>query len=151
MVQQSIERQLGGIYSVLSQEFQLPLVKRIMDRMTDEKRLPDLPSDLVTPTIITGVEALGRGHDLNKMDEFLVGVGQLLGPEVIGQYVNMREYMDRRAMALGIDTDGLVKSEEQIQTEQQQAMLMQAAQTFGPQVMDNMTKQNIAAQQAAAE
>jgi len=149
MVQQSIERQLGGIYSVLSQEFQLPLVKRIMDRMTEENRLPDLPSDLVKPTIITGVEALGRGHDLNKMDEFLVGIGQLLGPEVLGQYVNMREYMDRRAMALGIDTDGLVKTEEDIQAEQQQQMLLQAAQQFGPQVMDSMTKQNIAAQQAA--
>ena len=150
LVQQSIERQLGGIYSVLSQEFQLPLVNRVMDQMRADNRLPDLPADLVHPTIITGVEALGRGHDLNKMDEFLVGVGQLLGPETLGQYVNYREYMDRRAMALGLDTEGLIRSEQEIQAQQQQEMLMNAAQTFGPQVVDAMTKQGVAAPEAAA-
>ena len=72
-----------------------------------------------------------------------MGVGQLLGPEALGQFVNMREYMDRRAMALGIETDGLIKSEEQIQAEQQQAQMMQAAQTFGPQVIDAMTQQAV--------
>ena len=143
LVTQSIERSLGGIYSVLSQEFQMPLVQRLMDQMQRDKRLPELPSDLVHPAIITGVEALGRGNDLNKMDEFLVGIGQLLGPEALGQFVDMREYMDRRAMALGIETEGLIKSEEQIQAEQQQAMMMQAAQTFGPQVIDAMNQQAV--------
>jgi hypothetical protein len=144
LVTQSIERQLGGIYSVLSQELQLPLVKRIMFRMEKAKRLPKLPTDLVTPTIITGIEALGRGNDLNKMDEFLGGVAQLLGPEALGQYVNMREYMDRRALALGIETDGLIRSEEEIQQEKQQAMMMQAAQQFGPQAMDMANQQQMA-------
>tara|TARA_R100000808_G_scaffold24569_2_gene56951 strand:+ start:15 stop:665 length:651 start_codon:yes stop_codon:yes gene_type:complete len=143
LVTQSIERQLGGIYSVLSQEFQMPLVQRLMDQMQRDNRLPDIPSDLVHPAIVTGVEALGRGNDLNKMDEFLIGVGQLLGPEAFSQFVNMREYMDRRAMALGIETEGLIKSEEQIQAEQQQAQMMQAAQTFGPQVIDAMTQQAV--------
>ena len=143
LVTQSIERQLGGIYSVLSQEMQLPLVKRIMDRMQDEKRLPELPSDLVKPTIITGVDALGRGNDLNKMDEFLVGVAQLLGPEALNQFVDMREYMDRRALALGIETEGLIKTEEEIQAQRQQQMMLQAAQQFGPSVVDSMTKQKV--------
>ncbi len=143
LVTQSIERQLGGIYSVLSQEFQLPLVKRMMDQMERDNKMPDLPEDLVRPAIITGVEALGRGNDLNKMDEFLVGVGQLLGPQALGQFVNMREYMDRRAMALGIETEGLIKSEEQLQQEMQQQQMMAAAQQFGPQVLDGLTKQSI--------
>jgi hypothetical protein len=143
LVTQSIERQLGGIYSVLSQELQLPLVRRLMDQMHREKRLPELPADLVRPTIITGVDALGRGNDLNKMDEFLVGVAQLLGPEILGQFVNMREYMDRRALALGIDTEGLVRSEEEIQAERQQQMMLQAAQQFGPQMIDSYTKQSV--------
>ena len=147
LVQQSIERQLGGIFSVLSQEFQLPMVNRVMEQMRSDNRLPDLPEDLVRPTIITGVDALGRGHDLNKMDEFLVGIGQLLGPEILGQYVNIREYMDRRAMALGLDTESLIKSEQEIQAQQQQQMLMNAAQTFGPQVVDAMAKQGLAAQE----
>jgi hypothetical protein len=148
LVTQSIERQLGGIYSVLSQEFQLPLVQRLMDQMTRDKRLPKLPSELIRPAIITGIEALGRGNDLNKMDEFLAGVGQLLGPEALGEYVDFREYMDRRAMALGIDTEGLIKSEEEIQQQQQQRQLMAAAQQFGPQMIESYSKQQAEAPQA---
>ena len=82
-------------------------------------------AEFVIPQIVTGVEALGRGNDLNKMDEFLAGVGQLLGPEVLGQYINYREYLDRRALALGIETNNLIKSEEQVQQEQQMAMMQQ--------------------------
>jgi hypothetical protein len=108
------------------------MVKKIMTIMARSKRLPKLPSDLVHPAIVTGVEALGRGNDLNKMDEFLVGVGQLLGPEVLTQFVNLREYMDRRATALGIDSDGLIKTEEEMQEEQQQAQMQQAMLAMGP-------------------
>lgn len=132
LVTQSIERQLGGIYSVLSQEFQMPLVKRIMANMSRSKRLPKLPNDLVHPTIITGVEALGRGNDLNRIDEFLVGIGQILGPEILMQFVNFQEYMKRRAAALGIDVEGLIKTEEQIQQEQQQAQAQQMMAEMGP-------------------
>ena len=134
LVTQSIERQLGGIYSVLSQEFQLPLVRHLIQQMSKEKKIPKLGKKLVSPQITTGVEALGRGNDLNKMDEFLAGIGQLLGPEVLGQFINYREYLDRRALALGIDTNNLIKSEEQIQQEQQQAMMQQ----MGPDMMKQM-------------
>ena len=148
LVTQSIERQLGGIYSVLSQEFQLPLVTYLMKRMGKEKKVPKLTTargkQVVRPVIVTGIEALGRGNDLNKMDEFIAGIGQLLGPEVLGQYVNFREYLDRRALALGIESDGLIKSEEEIQaaTQQQQQQQQQEAmmQQMGPEVMAQMSQ-----------
>lgn len=155
LVTQSIERQLGGVYSLLSQEAQLPIVYRFMDRMSDTDRLPKIPKDLVTPAIVTGIDALGRGNDLNRLDIFLQGVAQTLGVEVLAQYVDFREYMDRRAAALGIDTDGLIKSEEQIAQERQQAMMMQMAQQYGPQVVDAasqgaMQQQQLQAQQQEA-
>ena len=119
LVTQSIERQLGGIYSVLSQEFQLPLVNRIMDRMEKNGVLPQLPKNIVQPAIVTGIEALGRGQDLNKLDVFLAGIAQQLGPQALGQFLDLREYIDRRAASLGIDTEKLIKSQEQIAAEQQ--------------------------------
>lgn len=136
LVTQSIERQLGGVYSLLSQEAQLPMVHRMMDRMQTNDQLPDIPDDLVTPTIVTGIDALGRGNDLNRLDVYLQGIAQTMGAEMLGQYVNFREYLDRRASALGIDTDGLIKSEEEIAQEQQQAMQMQMMQQMGPQALD---------------
>jgi len=141
LVTQSIERQLGGIYSVLSQEFQLPLVNRIMDRMQKEKNLPKIPRDKITPTIITGIEALGRGNDLNRLDIYLAGIAQVLGPEVLSQYIDIREYMSRRAYALGIDTDGLVKSEQEIAAAMQQQQMAQMTESLGPNAVNAMSKQ----------
>ena len=116
-----LEDALGGVYSILSLEFQLPLVKALMHRLEKQKRIPTLPKGIVRPTITTGLEALGRGHDLNKLDLFLQGVMQTFGPEVVAKYVNISDYLTRRATALGIDTKGLVKTEEELAAEQQQA------------------------------
>jgi hypothetical protein len=136
-----MEYTLSGIYSILSQEFQLPYVNRKIEVLTKEKKLPKLPEDVVKPTIVTGMEALGRGHDLRKLDLFIQGMTQALGPEVLAQYVNLQDYIKRRATALGIDTEGLIKSEEQIAQEQQQAQQMQMMQQAGPAAMQEGVKQ----------
>jgi hypothetical protein len=140
LVIQSIERQLGGIYSVLSQEFQLPLVRRVMDRMKRTRRLPDIPEKYVKPTIITGIDALGRGNDLNKLDVFIGGISQVLGPEMLRQYVNIPEYLARRAASLGIDTKGLVVTEEEIAAKMQQQRQMQMQDQYGPELMGAIAK-----------
>ena len=115
-----LEDALGGVYSILSQEFQLPLVSRIMDRMTKAKRIPALPKGIVRPAIVTGLEALGRGHDLQKLNLFMQTLGTL-GPEAM-QSVNMSDLISRVGTSLGIDMSGLVKTQEQMQEEQQQMM-----------------------------
>ena len=130
---QELEDVLGGVYSILSQEFQLPLVNRLMDRMSKDGRLPKLPKKIIKTTIVTGLEALGRGHDLNKLDSFISGASQLLGDK-FATYVNMSDYLKRRATSLGIDVEGLVRTEEEIQMEQQQAMGQQMAQQATPQI-----------------
>lgn len=116
-----LEDALGGVYSILSQEFQLPLVNRIIARMTKKKMLPNLPKGVAKPTIVTGLEALGRGHDMNKYQMFLNALAPL-GPQAVSQFMNVGDYITRVGTALGIDMDGLIKSEQQIQQERQQAM-----------------------------
>lgn len=136
-----LEDALGGVYSILSQEFQLPLVMRLMDRMTKQRRLPSLPKGVVRPAIVTGLEALGRGHDLNRYQAFLNNLAPL-GPELIGKYMNASDFIKRVGTSLGIDMDGLVKDEQELQQEmmaaqeaQQQQMLAQMAQGgVGPAV-----------------
>ena len=129
MLSLELESALGGLYSLLSNEMQLPMINRLLDVMNKNKRIPKLPKDIVNPVIITGVEALGRGHDLQKLDLFIQGAVQTLGGEAIAQYINVGEYFNRRATALGIKTTGLVKSQEELQAEQQQQQqLMQQQQ-----------------------
>lgn len=133
MLSMELETALGGLYSLLSTELQLPMVNRIMTVMNKRKALPKLPKDLINPVIITGVEALGRGNDLQKLDMFLAGASQVVGPDATAQFVNVAEYFSRRATALGIKTAGLIKTQEEIEAEQQQAQQMQMVQSLGPQ------------------
>lgn len=134
-----LETGLGGVYSVLAQELQLPLASALMHRMAKDNRLPKLPKKIVSPTITTGVEALGRGNDLQKLDAFVKDLAMTFGPEAVARYVVVGEYMTRRSTALGINPKGLVRSDEEIQAEtqaaQQAAQATELAGKLGPAVI----------------
>lgn len=133
-----LEDTLGGIYSILAQELQLPLVNRLMAQLESSGEIPNLPPDLVDLEVTTGVEALGRGHDLNKLAQFLEL--QQTNP-VAQQYLNWQKIMIMEATALGIDTEELIKSDEQIQQEQQQSMMSNMAERAAPQMAKGMMDQ----------
>lgn len=136
----AVERQLGGIYSILSQEFQLPLVARLMDVMQRKKKLPKVPKEFVKPVVITGIDALGRGNDLAKLDAFLAGIQQTFGPQAVGQYINISEYLVRRAASLGLDPKGLIKDEEQLMEDQNQAQRAMMIEKLGPAAVTQLGK-----------
>lgn len=148
MLSQELEAALGGLYSLLATEGQLPLVRRLLDSMAKSKRLPDLPKEIVEPVIITGVEALGRGHDLQKLDLFLQGAAQTIGPDQVALYVNSGDYLKRRATALGIKIEGLVRSNEEVAAMQEQSQQQSMIEKLGPSGIGGMTK--IAAATAAS-
>ena len=147
---QQLETSMGGIYSLLSQEFQLPLVTILMKRMSQANEIPSLPKNSVKPTIITGVEALGRGNDLQKLREFVAEVANLaqVNPAIV-QSLNTQDLIKRIATGLGIDTEGLVKSEEELAQEQaaqeeqmqNQQMMQMAEKAVAPAVAGAMKQQ----------
>ena len=116
-----LESALGGTYSTLAQELQRPLVNRIMLQLQKEGTLPNLPDKSIRPTIVTGLEGLGRQGDLMKLDVLVKGVSEIFGPEAVSTWVKAGPYIQRRAAALGIDIDGVVKTQEEVQAELQQA------------------------------
>ncbi len=130
-----LEDALGGVYSILSQEFQFPLVTRLIHQMERSGKIPPLPRDLMRPTITTGLEALGRGHDLNKLRTMLAEIAPL-GPEVISQFLNVGDYINRVGTSLGIDTAGLIKSQEEIANAQMEARAQALVEKLGPKGMD---------------
>jgi len=124
-----VEKSLGGLYSLLSNEFQLPLIRLILRSLATRKQIPNLPKE-VSPAIVVGLDAIGRAAELEKLDMMLAGLGNMFGPEALGQYVNIGNYLERRAASLGVDISGLIKDEEQLAAEQQAAMAQQAAATM---------------------
>lgn len=129
---QDLEDTLGGIYSILSEDLVLPLVRRIMDRLQRQGRLPDMPQGLVKPRIVVGVAALGRGQDLQKLEQWAQAAQAALGPQVFASRVNPSEFLSRLAAASDINTHGLLYSEEEIAQQQQQETMQQAAVRAAP-------------------
>lgn len=128
-----LESALGGIYSSLSQEFQLPLVRSRMASMQRRGLLPNIPEKLVKPMVTTGVDAIGRGNDFEKLRSYIGFLAESLGPQKVAEILDASEVAKRAAAAMGINEDGLVKTPEQLQQEQQMQMqAMMAQQAVGP-------------------
>ena len=127
MTQQELESQLGGLFSLLTVEFLVPYLSRKLDQLQKSRAIPKLPNDLVKPTIVAGINALGRGADRESLTEFLQTLSQTMGPEALQTYINPEEVIRRLAGSMGIDQLGLVKGMDQVKNEQQEQMQQQAA------------------------
>jgi hypothetical protein len=127
LTQLELEQQLGGMFSLLTVEFLKPYLDRTLMVLQRSGQLPRLPKGIVSPTIVAGVNALGRGQDRESLIQFITTVSQTMGPEVLMKYINPDEYIKRLATAQGIDVLNLVKSmqEQQASMQQQQAQAQQ--------------------------
>ena len=126
MTQMELEQQLGGLFGLLTVEFLVPYLNRKLAVFQKTGEIPRIPKGMVKPIIVAGINALGRGQDVQALGQFLQTIAQTMGPEAIAQYINPDELIKRLAAAQGIDVLNLVKSMQEIQGEQQQAMNQQA-------------------------
>ena len=126
MTQLELEQQLGGLFSLLTVEFLVPYLNRKLSVAQKTGEIPRLPKGgIVKPTIVAGINALGRGQDRESLAQFLTVIAQTMGPEALQTYINPEEVVKRLAAAQGIDVLNLVKSMQELQQEQQAAMQQQ--------------------------
>ena len=130
LTQLDLEQGLGGLFSLLTVEFLVPYLNRTMLVLQRNKQLPTLPKNLVSPTIVAGVNALGRGQDAQSLTQFITTIAQTMGPEAIMKYIDPGEYVKRLAAAQGIDVLNLVKTQEQVQGEMEQEQQMAQQQSL---------------------
>lgn len=131
-IAQELDDSLGGIYSVLSADFQLPYVKRRLFLMRRDGRSPSLPQS-VKPVVVTGFAALGRGHDLDKLMRFLEAAERIDGLQSAA--INKTEAVARVAVALGIETDGLILTTEQTAAADERSEMMGMIDNLGPEAL----------------
>ena len=144
LTQLELEQQLGGIFSLLTVEFLLPYLNRTLLVLQRSNQIPKLPKDIVKPTIVAGINALGRGQDRESLTAFIGTIAQTLGPEALMKYVQPLEAIKRLAASQGIDVLNLIKTQDQLDQEmqqqqqqmQQKSLLDQAGQLAGTPLMD---------------
>ena len=126
MTQMELEQQLGGLFGLLTIEFLVPYLNRKLSIFQKTGEIPRIPKGMVKPIIVAGINSLGRGQDVQALGGFLGTIAQTMGPDAIMQYINPDEVIKRLAAAQGIDVLNLVKSMEERQQEEQQAVQQEA-------------------------
>ena len=148
MTQLELEQQLGGLFSLLTVELLVPYLNRKLNIAQKTGDIPRLPKgDVVKPTIVAGINAIGRGQDRESLAQFLTVIAQTMGPDAIGQYINPDEVIKRLAAASVIDVLNLVMSMLELQAEQEQ-QLAQQQQMMAMQQAPQMAAVDQKAQQA---
>lgn len=147
IVAQELENVLGGTYTVLSAELQLPLVRRYLYIGNRKGTVPKLPK-AIQPRIVTGFDALGRAHSVNRIRAFLADATAALGPQVVMQYLRPEEVLRRLGEGHSVDgLEDLLKSADEQAAEQEQAAAAQVGAAAAPELV----KQGIAAMTAEPE
>lgn len=133
MIQRELNSNLSGQFANLAQRIQLPLVRTIeaeLERRGDLPKIPKAVKQHITPVVVTGVEALGRAADLERLQVAISAVQQMVGPEQAAQYLNIGAIFEYALTNAGADVPGAVKTDEQLAQEQaaaQQQALIQSA------------------------
>ena len=152
-----IDNSLGSIYSILTTEFQTPYVSRKLDLLIRQGKLEPLPKDLIRPVVSVGLAAVGRSNDLEKVVRFVSTIAELgnaIGQQEVMMRVNPSELIRRLAASMGVDTVGLIKTDQEVAAEQQQEQELALAQQAMASPMADPQKQAQAAaieQQMAAD
>lgn len=113
-VANELDGSLGGLYSVLSVDLQLPISWQLLDRVSS-----DLLKDF-KPIVTAGIDALGRNRELEKIGQYSEMMALPASwAEPVQQRMDWGKYSDLVASQLSLDTSFL-KSEEEVQEKQQQ-------------------------------
>ena len=63
---EEIEQVLGGVFTSLQGDLQDARLERLIFQMQSNEQLPPFPKELVEPTVLTGLEAIGRERDAER-------------------------------------------------------------------------------------
>ena len=151
-VQQEVMEQLGGILGTLTTEVVAPFLKRRLSVLQRKGQLPSMPKGLVLPTVVAGLDGVGRGQDREALLRVATTIQQVLGPEVFIQKVSADEFLKRLFASEGIDPLELLISPEQQQASQQaaqqqattQSLVDQAGSLAKAPLMDPQRNPNVA-------
>jgi len=142
MVANEVEASLGGIYTKVSGNIQRPVVSQELAnlKIKDNKDIEII--------ITTGLQALGRNVELNKINTLiqeLQMLGGIVGAEQVSKYINVGAISSAMVANSGVASKEFLYSAKELQAneeaQQKQMMAQQALQGALPQAGQNVANQ----------
>lgn len=129
-VAQELEDVHGGVYTVQSVDLQRPWVNRTILILEKARKIPVMPKGMVTPVIVTGFQALGRNHSLNKLRGAVADLSNLFGPEVTAQLLKSPVVAKRLFTGWGVENvDEILSTQDELDEQNSAAQEAAVAKT----------------------
>lgn len=120
MQAQELESSLGGVYSRLATELQIPLAKRLLKNL-------DKAFSKVNPVIVTGLESLSRNSELDNLRAFfqdLIGLADV--PPEVAARIDYNNLIATLGAGHGVAFEKFLKDEQQVSKDMAAAARAQA-------------------------
>ena len=135
IVARELDEANGGVYSMLSREFQLPYIKRRMFLMRKRSKIKKLPEG-VSLAIVTGFAALGRAGEGDKIMAFVDKADHIMSKAAsLGRKVKLDLLVEKVAQLEGIDIDDLFYTEEEMAANDEKEQAAAATQAATPEMI----------------
>ena len=120
MQAQELESSLGGVYTRLATELQLPLAKREL------RNLDSVFAD-ITPVIVTGLESLSRNSELANFRAFMQDMIILADvPDEVKEWMEFKDIIAMLGAGHGVDYKKFLKDPEVVAAQRKERMKQQA-------------------------
>jgi hypothetical protein len=129
MAQELESSSLSGVYSKLSKKVSKRLVEWVLQELSIDFKE-------VSINIITGLDALGRSQEAQKLDSLVMRMANM----GLQGYLKENELIQRYAAFEGIDVTGLIKTPDEVAAERSAAQQAQVEQTGAEALMENGAK-----------
>jgi hypothetical protein len=141
VISEELESTLGGIFTTLSAELQLPLVRRFQYLGAKAGVIPKL-SDDIKPRISTGMSALGKTASATAIRSWVGdGVG-MFGPQAV-QYINVETVLRNLGLAASVENlESMLLSADERAAAQQDAQIGAMAQAAAPAIVNQIGAAN---------
>lgn len=129
-----LQSHFGGNFATFGNEFQAPLLQRVLRIMKEGGALAGLEDALKStePVIITGVDAIGRNAELNNLTDFAGTFQAAVGPQRAAQVINAQEMGARIANATSVNPSNLLVSQEEVSQAQNADAIREAGVKAAP-------------------
>lgn len=115
-----LEASLGGVYSRLATELQIPLAKRLLSKVDNQL-------GNVEPVIVTGLESLSRNSELDHIRYFFTDLAALADiPDEVKKWVKFDDLIAVLGAGHGVDYKKFLKDADTVKAETAAAMQQQA-------------------------
>lgn len=126
-----LDQAMGGLYTELAQGPQRRIIVRFVTLHEDEDRkLPQLPKGLVRIAPITGMDALGSTTEEEALVTWSNEIIAAYGNQVLGAITHPLDYARRLAAEKGIQPEGLLKDEKDLEADKVEQQRQAAQQTL---------------------